>query len=98
MGAMSQEEINKDLFDEVIRLKNKVRGLEDSLKIYKDDNDRYETSTHIDEFLYEFSVNEKGEIPCLIKVHGIEHSFGITKKDASRFLHLFQMKAMEKHK
>jgi hypothetical protein len=91
MGKMSQEEINVDLFDEVQRLKGDVRGLEDSLKIYKEENDKFEQSTHIGEFLYEFNVNEKGEIPCLIKANGVEHSFGITEKDAKAFVHLFKM-------
>lgn len=91
MGQMSQEQINVDLFDEVIRLKGVIKGLEDSLRIYKEDNDKYEKSTHIEEFLYEVNVNEKGEIPCLIKANGIEHSFGITEKDVRSFAHIFQM-------
>lgn len=76
---------------EVAALKSKIKGLEESLKIYKEENDNYEQSTHIDEYLYELNVNEKGEIPCLIKVNGVEHSFGITEKDAKAFVHLFEM-------
>ncbi|MCM3573303.1 hypothetical protein M3172_08855 [Mesobacillus subterraneus] len=91
MGQMSQEEITADLFDEVQRLKSVIRGLEDSLKTYKEDNDKYEQSTYIDNFLYEYNVNEKGEIPFLIKVHGVEHTLGITEKDAKAFIHLFKM-------
>ncbi|BDH60118.1 hypothetical protein MTP04_02480 [Lysinibacillus sp. PLM2] len=91
MGRMSQDQINVDLFNEVKRLKNVIKGLENSLKIFKEENDNYEKSTHIEEFLYEFNVNEKGEIPCLINANGIEHSFGITEKDARSFLHLFEM-------
>ncbi|MDA1674701.1 hypothetical protein [Bacillus cereus group sp. TH152-1LC] len=91
MGQMSQEQINVDLFDEVKRLQEKIRGLEDSLKTYKEENDNFEKSTHIEEFFYELNVNDKGEIPCLIKANGIEHTFGITEKDAKAFLHIFQM-------
>lgn len=95
MGKLSQEQINVDLFDEVKRLQEKIRGLEDSLKTYKEENDNFEKSTHIEEFLYEFNINDKGEIPCLIKANGIEHTFGITEKDAKSFLHLFQMHKMK---
>ncbi|MGX5609556.1 hypothetical protein ACWKTZ_24600 [Bacillus cereus] len=91
MGQMSQEQINVDLFDEIKRLQEKIRGLEDSLKTYKEENDNFEKSTHIEEFLYELNVNDKGEILCLIKANGIEHTFGITEKDAKAFLHIFQM-------
>ncbi|MCU7666808.1 hypothetical protein [Bacillus thuringiensis] len=95
MGKMSQEQINADLFDEVKRLQGVNKGLEDSLKTYKEENDKYEQSTHIEEFLYEFNINDKGEIPCVIQVNGIEHTFGITEKDAKSFLHLFQMQKMK---
>jgi hypothetical protein len=73
---------------------SKIMGFESSLKDYKDENENYEKSTHIEDFLYEINVNEKGEIPCLIKANGIEHSFGITQKDASSFAHIFQMHKM----
>jgi restriction endonuclease S subunit len=84
-GAITE---SADYIDE---LEKKIQLLESSLKIYKEENDTYEKSTHIEEFLYEFNVNENGEIPCLIKANGVEHSFGITEKDARGFLHLFQM-------
>lgn len=71
-----------------------IIGLEDSLKIYKEENDNYEQSTHIESYMYEMNVNEEGEIPCLIKVNGIEHSIGITERDAKSFVHIFQMSKM----
>jgi len=77
-------------------LTNKVKLLEESLKMYKDENETYETSTHIDDFMYELHPNAKGEIPVLIKVHGVEHSLGITEKDARSFNHIFQMHRMMK--
>ena len=79
---------------ELQRLKNKIIGLEDSLIIYKSESDNYEQSTHIDNFMYEMNVNEKGEIPCLIKANGIEHSLGITERDVKSFSHIFQMSKM----
>ncbi|GAB6440124.1 hypothetical protein CON36_35235 [Bacillus cereus] len=95
MGKLSQEQVNVDLFDEVKRLQEKIRGLENSLKTYKEENDNFEKSTHIEEFLYELNVNDKEEILCLIKANGIEHTFGITEKDAKAFLHIFQMQKMK---
>lgn len=80
---------------EAEQLENKVKGLEDSLRIYKEESDIYEQSTHIDNFMYEMNVNEKGEIPCLIKANGIEHSIGITERDAKSFVHIFQMVKMK---
>lgn len=77
--------------DYIDELEGKVKLLESSLKIYKKESDMYECSTHIDDFMYEFNLNEKGEILCLIKANGIEHTFGITEKDARGFLHLFHM-------
>lgn len=77
-------------------LTNKVKLLEDSLKMYKDENETYETTTHIDDFMYELHPNEKGEIPIVIKVYGVEHSLGITEKDARSFNHIFQMQKMLK--
>jgi hypothetical protein len=91
MGWLSPEEINSDLFDEVKRLKAEVKRLEESLKMYKEENEKLSKSTHINTFLYEFNVNENGEIPCLIKVNGIEHSFGIDEKTAKAFIHIFEM-------
>lgn len=76
------------------KLADKVEGLEYSLRIYKEENDNYEQSTHIDNFMYEMNVNEKGEIPCLIKANGIEHSIGITERDAKSFVRIFQMSKM----
>ncbi|MEH6943568.1 hypothetical protein [Bacillus sp. JJ722] len=70
---------------------NKIAGLESSLKIYKEESDLHEQSTYIDNYQYQLSVNEKGEIPCLIKVHGVEHVLGIIEKDARAFVHLFKM-------
>lgn len=83
-------------FVNIKSLTNKVTLLEDSLKMYKDENETYETSTHINDFMYELHPNEKGEIPILIKVHGVKHSLGITEKDARSFNHIFQMKQMVK--
>lgn len=77
-------------------LNNKVKLLEEGLKMYKDENEVYETSTHINEFMYELRPNEKDEIPILIKVHGVEHILGITEKDARSFNHIFQMQQMVK--
>lgn len=74
-----------------IKYYNEMQLLEESLKIYKNENELYEISTHIDDFMYELHPNEKGEIPMLIKVHGVEHSLGITEKDAHSFIHIFQM-------
>lgn len=78
-----------------IKLVNKIEGLEDSLRIYKEENDRHEQSTHIENFMYEMRVNEEGEIPLLIKANGIEHSFGITERDVRSFTHIFQMRKMK---
>lgn len=72
-------------------LELKIQLLESSLNTYKKESDIHETSTYIDEFLYELNINDKGEIPCLIKVHGTDHSFGITERDAKSFIHLFKM-------
>jgi hypothetical protein len=72
-------------------LSKKVQLLEFSLKEYKEENDKYESSTHIDNFQYEFEVRDSGEIICQINVHGIEHTFGITEKDSKSFAHIFQM-------
>lgn len=41
---------------------------------------------HIENFLYEFNVNENGEISCLIKVNGVKHSFDIDEKSAKPFI------------
>lgn len=73
--------VNKDIVDRAQHLERLVIGLEDSLRIYKEENDKYEQSTHIDNFMYEMSVNQEGVIPCLIKANGIEHSFEITERD-----------------
>lgn len=80
------------LFTYVHQIQRENDGLRDSLNIYKEDLETHETSTHQDVFHYEFNVNEKGEIPCLLTIHGVEHSFGITEKDVETFLFLFRMK------
>jgi hypothetical protein len=90
VGQMSQEQINVDLFDEVQRLKKQIRGLEESLKMYKEENETYEKSIYIKDFMYEPRVNSKGEIPMLIEVHGVEHSLGITENDAKMFYQIFK--------
>jgi hypothetical protein len=90
VGQMSQEQINVDLFDEVRRLKGVIKGLEDSLKMYKDENETFEKSTYIKDFMYEPKVDRKGEIPILIKVHGVEHTLGITENDAKMFNQIFK--------
>lgn len=77
--------------DEVEGLRKEVIGLRGSLKIYKEENDKYEKSSHIEDFMYEMNVNENGEIPVLIKANGIEHSFGITERDVKSFGHIFKM-------
>ncbi|MDW0112226.1 hypothetical protein QT711_03450 [Sporosarcina saromensis] len=89
MGQLTQEQINVDLFDEVQRLKKQVCGLENSLKIYKRENETFEKSTYIEDFMYEPKVDNKGEIPILIKVHGVEHTLGITENDAKMFYQIF---------
>lgn len=75
-------------------LESKVKGLEDSLRLYKEENDNYEQSTHIDNFMYDMNVNEEGEISFLIKANGVEHSLGITERDAKSFVRIFQMNKM----
>lgn len=87
------QRINLD--SEVVQLENKIKGLESSLKMYKEENDTYETSAYIDDFMYELIPDRKGEIPVLIKVHGIEHTLGITEKDARSFNHIFEMQKMK---
>ncbi|GAK05210.1 hypothetical protein JCM19037_3689 [Geomicrobium sp. JCM 19037] len=53
---------------------------------------------YIDNFLFDWEINDDGEILLRFQIEGVEHSLGITERDASRFLHLFQMKALEKYK
>lgn len=81
---------------DVSNLTNRIEGLEESLLMYKQENDTYETSTYIDDFMYELTPNEKGEIPVLVKVHGINHTLGITEKDVRSFNHIFQMQQVLK--
>jgi hypothetical protein len=80
------------LLDEVERLTVRNKMIESTALMYKSENETYERSTHINDFLYEINVDDKGEIPILVKVHGIEHSLGITEKDARAFAHLFKCK------
>lgn len=71
-------------------LNNKVKLLEESLKMYKEENETYEKSVYIKDFMYEPRVNVKGEIPMLIEVHDIEHTLGITQNDAESFYQIFK--------
>lgn len=57
----------------------------------KAENDTSKTSTHIEDILYEIRVNEKGEIPFSINIHGVEHSFGITERVARSLVNVFRM-------
>lgn len=94
ISSCNNEKINHTLTgcaDYIDELEKKISLLENSLNDYKKESDKFETSTHIDNFLYEMDVNDKGEIPCLIKIHGIEHTLGITERDAKSFVHLFHM-------
>lgn len=49
--------------------------------------------THIDNFLYEMDTNENGEIPCLIEINGVEHSFEITERDVKNLSYIFLSKS-----
>ena len=89
------DNLDDEQIEWLIKQAEKVALLESSLKVYKEESDMYERSTHIEDCMYEINVNEKGEIPCLIKANGVEHSFGITKKDALSFVHLFRMHEMD---
>lgn len=55
------------------------------------ENESLKKPVHIDDWMYELKVNEKNEIPVLVKVNGINHTLGITEKDARSFNHLFKM-------
>ncbi|AJD93374.1 hypothetical protein JMA_40560 (plasmid) [Jeotgalibacillus malaysiensis] len=46
--------------------------------------------TVIDEFLYELSTNEKGNISCSMMVDGVERTFEITERDARSFSQIFE--------
>ncbi|WP_088832617.1 hypothetical protein [Paenibacillus tyrfis] len=93
-GSFSAEYLVKVSLPNMEALQKKIALLEESLSTYKLENEKYERSTYIDDFLFELRVDEKGEIPILIKVHGIEHTLGINKKTVENFKHLFWMKAV----
>ncbi|MFI8709964.1 hypothetical protein ACIGHG_23630 [Bacillus sp. NPDC077411] len=46
---------------------------------------------HVDNYEYEFDVNENGEILLWFKMNGELHSIGITEKDVRSFGHIFEM-------
>lgn len=91
MGKMSQEQVSVDLFDEVKRLQEENSRLNSSLLECKKENDTYKTSTHIDTCEYDLIPNENGEILAVIKVHGVEHTLGITEKDSRWIASAFEM-------
>ena len=44
----------------------------------------------IEEFVYDFSLNENGRIPCETTVGGVKCEFEITKRDAKDFMLIFE--------
>lgn len=79
----------------LIQCANYIEELEEKLISLEQNK---EPQIDIDEFLYEMSLNDKEQIPCIIKVDGVEREFVITEKDARCFSHLFKMHKMKQDK
>lgn len=79
----------------LIQSANYIEELEEKLIAVEQNK---EPIIDIDEFLYEMCLNDKEQIPCVIKVDGVERKFVITEKDVRAFSHLFKMHKMKQDK
>lgn len=95
-GNLSNQQIEAmkvalDCMENYVTLKSELEDLRLKNNMYEEELKRLKIPKRINEFMYEMGVDENGEIPCVIEVNGVEHTFGITEKDIERLSHIFRL-------